>query len=210
MSENPLGENIERMEYRLEDVFYRLGNDLFDLDSTVETILSSMEEDVNSAVDSGRIPAGTGEIIVRINKKENGDYNLLVQSNGSGLTRDEFKAVATNIGRSRGNNNLQGFWPIAPFQLCPNRYIIQSNPRKSDDSFTALADQSKFEFSDNSSHKFFGLRMELEVEDTDYTVPEIGRKFRQVARRNVDVQVRYELCENGTVRKQEYLNVNQH
>jgi hypothetical protein len=47
--------------FSVENLFHRFGNNLFDLDSTVETILCLMEQDIDSAVDSGKIPAGTGQ-----------------------------------------------------------------------------------------------------------------------------------------------------
>lgn len=102
MGENPLEEGAKSIGHETEDVSYMIGDEILDLDSTVETILSSMEKDVNHAINSAELSAETGEIVIRIDKKENEDYELLVQSNGSGLTRDAFRTVTNNIGRSYG------------------------------------------------------------------------------------------------------------
>lgn len=185
-----------------------LCDEVFDLDSCINSVLSAFEKDILSAYDSDLIPNSEGQISVIINKKEN-RFDLEIKSNGRGITTEVLESMMQNLGSSRTNSQRipNDLWLIAPFYFSPNSYMLISNPRTEGDAFVAESNPSGFSIgTESSSLGSFGMKIKLEIQTDEYTVPEIGDTIREIAEKKIESTVVYELRENGTAKEQVFIN----
>lgn len=185
----------------------RLTMDVFELDSAIESVLNMFEKDVVAGSD--QLPESAGRIKVVINKKEE-EYELSLQSNGRGITREEVESTLSVVGQSSitgGKNATDDLWILAPFYFAPDSYIFASNPRVEGEPIVANSTPSGFEMIEDSDvENTFGLTVELTISTDEHTVPEIGERIRDTVKESIEVPVEYELQENGVSKKQIYIN----
>lgn len=199
--------------YELQDdgVMSSLADDLFNLEGAVDSILNAFQNDIKHSVKNGTIPSDAGRIDININKKGN-QYNLSIKSNGTGVDRNQLSNYLSVVGCSSKNaQDSHGIWILAPFCLNPENYILRSNQRGSDEHLSVVSAPSGFSviedgIEDETKYDFLGIKIELEIDSAEYTIPQIGSKIREVSSSNIDVPVVYEVRENGTTKKQRYIN----
>lgn len=182
---------------------------IFDLDSSVKSIMRMLARDVEVAVESDSIPSGAGCINVTIDQKGD-EYDLRFESNGRGITQEEVKQRLSIIGQSSftgGNDPEDDFWILAPFHFSPDSYIFITNPRPEGEAFAANSRMGGFDIIENGGFdSSFGMRIELTIKTDEHTVPEIGQKIRDTAEDAVNIPVEYELREDGVSKEQIHIN----
>lgn len=189
------------------EILRSMADNLFNLESAVKSILTTLQNDINHSIQNETIPDGAGQINIYINKTGD-EYVLSMKSNGTGINTDQLSDSLRVVGRSSQTaQDPYGVWILAPFHLNPESYTLRSNPRDSDESLSVESKPSGFSvMEDGTEYDFFGTEIELEIDSVEYTVPQIGSKIREVSNSNIEVPTIYEVRENGTVKKQEYIN----